>query len=403
MMSSGLVIVLAVAAAIPLLLGLMPWLPLPGALMEIVAGVLIGPTVLGWVQPDDTIRALSVLGLSFLLFLAGFEVDVRRFRGRVGRQVVAALSASVLLAAVAGMVFTATGMRGGILVAIALLATSLGLIVPVLADAGALHRPIGVLTVACASAGEIAAVVALSLGVAGSDTPLAGRLLLLGLLVVLVLVVGAVVLGAERIDRVAMLVDRLADTSAQIRIRLTVLLVAGVALAAAGLGFEAILGAFLAGVLIRTLDPEPEQSHPRYPIKLEAVGFGLLIPVFFVTSGMTLDVGGLIENPSALAGVPLLVAALLVVRGLPGLVFRGELPRPELVAGCLLQATSLPFLADRRADRYRDGSDRTHHRSRAGRRRHRGSADLPADRAAPARSAGLRWVSGGVGGAVGRG
>ncbi len=343
-MSSGLVLVLAVAAAIPLLLGLVPRLPLPGALVEIVAGVVIGPSVLGWVHPDETIRALSVLGLSFLLFLAGFEVDVRRFRGRVGRQVLTALSGSLLLAGGAGVIFNATGMRGGVLVAIALLATSLGLIVPVLADAGALHRPVGVLIVAGASAGEVAAVVALSLGVAGSDIPLAGRLLLLGLLLVLLVLVGTVVLGAEHVRRVAALVDRLADTSAQIRIRLTVLLVAGVALAAAGLGFEAILGAFLAGVLVRTLDPEPEVSHPRYPIKLEAVGFGLLIPVFFVTSGMTLDIGGLIEDPSALAGVPLLVAALLIVRGVPALVFGRELPRSELLATCLLQATSLPFL-----------------------------------------------------------
>jgi Kef-type K+ transport system membrane component KefB len=316
--------VLAVAAAIPLLLGLLPRLPLPGALAEIVVGVVIGPSVLGWVRPDETIGALSVFGLSFLLFLAGFEVDVRRFRGRVGRQVAIALAGSVALAATGGAVFTAVGMRGGVLIAIALLATSLGLIVPVLADAGALQRPVGVLVVACASAGEVAAVVTLSLTTGGSDTPLAGRLLLLGLLVALLIAVGAVVLGAEHVRRITALVNRLADTSAQIRIRLTVLLMAGVALVAAALGFEAILGAFLAGVLVRTLDPEPEVSHPRYPVKLEAVGFGLLIPVFFITSGVTLDIDGLVENPTALAGVPLLVLALLAVRGLPPLVFRGQ-------------------------------------------------------------------------------
>lgn len=343
-MSSGLVIVLAVAAAIPLLLGLGPQVPLPGPVLEIVAGVVIGPSVLAWVHPDETIRALSVLGLSFLLFLAGFEVDIRRFRGRTGRHVALALAGSIVLAAAAGVAFSAVGMRGGLLVAIALLATSLGLVVPVLADSGVLHQPVGVLTVACASAGEVAAVVALSVGVAGSHTPLAGRLLLLGLLVLLLGAVAAVVLGAKHIGRITALVDRLSDTSAQIRIRLTVLLVAGIALAAAALGFEAILGAFMAGVLIRTLDPDPERSHPRYPIKLEAVGFGLLIPVFFVTSGMTLDFTGLIEQPAALAGVPILLLALLLVRGAPAMVFRRELPRPQLLAASLLQATSLPFL-----------------------------------------------------------
>jgi Kef-type K+ transport system membrane component KefB len=342
--SHGLVIVLAVAAAIPLLLGLAPRVPLPGALVEIVAGVVIGPSLLGWVTPDTTIGALAVLGLSFLLFLAGFEVDVRRFRGMVGRRVAAALTMSVALAAAVGAVFTVTEMRGGVVIAIALMATSLGLIVPVLADAGALHRPVGVLAVASASAGEVAAVVALSVGIGGSDMPFVGRLLLLGLLITLLIVVGAVIFGAEHVSRITRLVDRLADTSAQIRVRLTVLLVAGIALAAESLGFEAILGAFLAGVLVRTLDPEPERWHPRYPIKLEAIGFGLLIPVFFVTSGITLDIDGLIENPAALAGVPLLVLALLVVRGLPTLAFRGQLATTELIAVGLLQATSLPFL-----------------------------------------------------------
>ena len=122
------------------------------------------------------------------------------------------------------------------------------------------------LTVACASAGAMGGVIALSIGVAGSHTPLAGRLLLLGLLLALLAVIGGVILGAEHVGRVEGLVNRLADTSAQIRIRLTVLLVAGVALAAFGLGFEAVLGAFLAGVLVRTLDSEPEVSHPYYPI-----------------------------------------------------------------------------------------------------------------------------------------
>jgi Kef-type K+ transport system membrane component KefB len=342
--TKDLVIVLAVAAAIPLLLGLAPRVPVPGELAEIVAGVVIGPSVLGWVHPDEVIRALALFGLSFLLFLGGFEVDVRRFRGQPGRHVLLALTGSVALAAGVGVVCGLIGVRGGLLVAVSLLATWSGQVVRTLTDTGALHRRVGVLTVACASAGAMAGVVALSIGVAGSHTPLAGRLLLLGLLLVLLAVIGGVILGAEHVGRVEVLVNRLADTSAQIRIRLTVLLVAGVALAAFGLGFEAVLGAFLAGVLVRTLDPEPGVSHPYYPIKLEAVGFGLLIPVFFITTGMTLDIRGLAQDPRALVGVPLLIAVLLVVRGLPVLSLRRELRPRELSAVAVLQATSLPFL-----------------------------------------------------------
>lgn len=230
------------------------------------------------------------------------------------------------------------------MIGVALLATSLGLVVPVLADAGALTRPVGRIAVAGASAGEVAAVVLLSVGLAGVDTPLAGRLLLLVLLLCALGVIALAVAGAGHSMRLTALIARLADTSAQIRVRLTVLLVAGLAFAAQALGFEAILGAFLAGLLLRALDPDPERTHPLYPVKLDAIGFGLLVPVFFVTSGLTLDLRGLVEQPSALALVPAFLAALVLVRAVPALAFRADLTGKELVAVGLLQATSLPFL-----------------------------------------------------------
>ncbi len=343
-MSTSLVIVLAVAALGPLLLGLLPVLRLPGALVEIVAGIVLGPSVLGWVRPDATISAFALLGLSFLLFLAGSEVDLRRFRGTLGRQVALSLVISLLVAAAVGGALLALGVGGAALIGVALLATSLGLVVPVLNDAGALARPVGRLAVAGASAGEVAAVVLLSVGLAGGDTPLGGRLLLLVLLVATLGMIALAVFGAEHSMQLSGLITRLSDTSAQIRVRLTVLLVAGLALAAQALGFEAILGAFLAGMLVRALDPEPERTHPLYPVKLEAVGYGLLVPVFFVNSGLILDLRGLAEHPSALAAVPAFLLALLVVRGLPALAFRRELCGRELGAVALLQATSLPFL-----------------------------------------------------------
>ncbi|WP_172435184.1 cation:proton antiporter [Mycobacterium avium subsp. hominissuis] len=343
-MTKDLVIVLAVAAAIPLLLGLLPKVWCPSELAEIVAGVVIGPAVLGWVHPDEVIRALSALGLSFLLFLGGFEVDVRCFRGRTGHHVLLSLVGTSALAAGVGVASTLAGVRGGGLLGIALLATWTGPVVATLTRAGVAHQRVGEVIVACAAGGAMTGVVVLAVGVAGSPTPLSGRLLLLGLLVVLLLVVGGVLVGAEHVARVRLLVTRLADTSAQIRIRLTVLLVAGAALAAFALGFEAVLGAFLAGVLLRTLDPEPEISHPSYPVKLEAIGFGLLIPIFFITSGITLDIPGLAHDPRALIGVPLLSIGLLVVRGLPMVSLRQELPGRQLRGAALLQATSLPFL-----------------------------------------------------------
>jgi Kef-type K+ transport system membrane component KefB len=339
--SVGLVVVLAVAALAPLVA---VRLRLPGALLEIVAGIVLGPAVLGLVRPDATLAALALLGLSFLLFLAGSEVDLRRFRGTLGRRVAVSLTISVVAAAGVVAVLAALGVGGAVVIGVALLATSLGLVVPVLADAGASGRPIGRIAIAGASAGEVAAVVLLSVGLAEGDTPLAGRILLLVLLLAGLAAIGLAVAGVERSMPLTALVARLADTSAQIRVRWTVLLVAGLALAAQSLGFEAILGAFLAGMLVRALDPDPEHTHPLYPVKLEAVGYGLLVPVFFVTSGLTLDLRGLVEHPAALVTVPAFLLALLVVRGLPALAFRRELSGRELSALALLQATSLPFL-----------------------------------------------------------
>jgi Kef-type K+ transport system membrane component KefB len=318
--------------------------PFRFALLETVAGVLLGPSVLGWVTPDATVEAVAVLGLSFLLFLAGSEVDLRRFRGGLGRRVALSLAGSLAAAVLVVAVLVVLGVGGAALIGVALLATSLGLVVPVLSDAGTLGRPVGRLAVAGASAGEVAAVVLLSVGLAGGDTPLAGRLVLLALLLVSLGMIALAVLGVEHSVRLTGVISRLADTSAQIRVRLTVLLVAGLALAAHALGFEAILGAFLAGLLVRALDPDPAATHPLYPVKLEAVGYGLLVPVFFVTSGLTLDLSGLVAHPAALVAVPGFLLALLVVRALPVLAFRAELERRELVAVGLLQATSLPFL-----------------------------------------------------------
>jgi Kef-type K+ transport system membrane component KefB len=340
-MSTGLVVVLAVAALAPLVA---VRLRLPGALLEIVAGIVLGPAVLGLVRPDATLSAVALLGLSFLLFLAGSEVDLRRFRGSLGKRVAVSLTISVVAAAGVVAVLAALGVGGAVVIGVALLATSLGLVVPVLADAGASGRPIGRIAIAGASAGEVAAVVLLSVGLAESDTPLAGRILLLVLLLAGLAAIGLAVAGVGHSMPLTALVARLADTSAQIRVRWTVLLVAGLALAAQALGFEAILGAFLAGMLVRTLDPDPEHTHPLYPVKLDAVGYGLLVPVFFVTSGLTLDLRGLVEHPAAPATVPAFLLALLVVRGLPALAFRRELPGRELAALALLQATSLPFL-----------------------------------------------------------
>src|SRR5207244_6682372 len=133
------------------------------------------------------------------------------------------------------------------------------------------------------------------------------------------------------------------DTTAEIRVRIAVLLLIAFVAMAERLGLETILGAFIAGELLNLVDKDTS-THPNFRLKLEAIGYGFLVPVFFVTSGLRFDLGALLDSPSAFARVPLFLLALLVVRGVPALLYSRTVGRREAVAAALLQATSLPFI-----------------------------------------------------------
>jgi Kef-type K+ transport system membrane component KefB len=153
-----------------------------------------------------------------------------------------------------------------------------------------------------------------------------------------------VVRTAERSKHVEEDLLRLQDSSAQIRVRAAmVLLIAFVALAE-GLGLEVILGSFAAGALLSLLDPDKRMTHPEFRTKLEAMGFGLFIPVFFVTAGIRFDLQALLDDPSNLVMVPIFLAALLAVRGLPAVIYRGFVGGRRATIAGVLQATSLPFI-----------------------------------------------------------
>src|SRR3954465_11224528 len=121
---SGLLIVSVVAFGAPFVLGLLPGLRLPAVVLEIVAGIVVGPSVLGWVEVDQTIAVVSTLGLAFLLFLAGLEIDFTRLRGPVLRLTAIGFGVSFALALVVAGALKAAGLVDApLLVAITLVAT----------------------------------------------------------------------------------------------------------------------------------------------------------------------------------------------------------------------------------------------------------------------------------------
>lgn len=342
---NGVAIVAAVALAAPLALGLFPKLRLPAIVLEIVLGIAIGPQVLGWVSIDTPIQVLSLLGLAFLLLLAGLEVEYDRFRGRVLRRTALGYAISFGLALLIGLGLDAGGLvRSPLLVAIVLSATSLGIVIPVLKDADQVRTQFGQLVVAAASIAEIATIVLLSLFFSEETSSVGVRLVLLGLFGLFVVAVGVAVLGAEHSLRISAAMVRLQDTTAEIRIRASFLLLAVFVVLAERLEFEAILGAFFAGAIIKLVDRDQAMTHPQFRRKLEAVGYGVFVPFFFVSTGVRFDLDGLFTSWEAIARVPIFLGALLVARGLPALVYRPLTTRAQTAAAALLQATSLSFL-----------------------------------------------------------
>ena len=341
----NLLAVTAIAVVAPLVVALVPGLRLPAVVLEIVAGIVVGPAVLGWVHVDLPVQILSILGLAFLLFLAGMEIDLQRLHGPTLRLAGVAFAFSVAAAVVVGYLAFAAGLaKSPLLIGIILLATSLGLVVPVLKDAREASTPFGQLVIGAASLADFGAVILLSLFFSREASSPITKLILLG---GFALVIGLLVLGIQRVERgmrLSGLLVRLQDTTAEIRVRASLLLLVAFVALAERLGLETILAAFLAGATLRLIDRDQGRTHPNFALKLEAIGYGFLIPVFFVTSGLQFDLRALFGSPSALLRLPVFLAGLLIVRGAPALIYRGTIGLRRSIAAGLLQATSLPFI-----------------------------------------------------------
>jgi Kef-type K+ transport system membrane component KefB len=318
---------------------------LPSVVLEIVVGIALGPAVLGWVHVDDPVQVFATVGLAYLLFLAGLEIDFERLRGRVLRLALVGFVVSLGIAIVVGVALKAGGfVQQPLFVAIVLSATSLGVLVPVLKDAGESGSTFGQLIIASATIADFATVILLSLFFSRESGSTTSKVILLAGLFVVAVLVTLLIAGVEHSRRLSEVMRRLQDTTAQIRIRAAFMLLIGLVALATELGLEVILGAFIAGAIISLVDRDRAMTHPDFRLKLEAAGFGIFIPVFFVTTGVRYDLDALTADASTLLHVPIFLAALVVVRGLPALLYRSVIPRERLLVAVLMQATSLPFI-----------------------------------------------------------
>ena len=309
----SLLCIVAVSFAAPLISWSIPRRLLPETVLLIAGGVLIGPSGLGIAHEGQDIAFLKELGVAFLFLMAGYEIDVNELRGSGGRHAMAAWAGSLSLAFAAVAVVGVSGgafSANGIAIAIAMTSTAIGTILPILRERGLLPTAVGAAILNHGAVGEVGPIILMAL-LLGSRSTWASLAILLVFLAVTLLIV-------RFTDRVRRAGRRFIEairlggtTTAQTTVRITVLLLVGLCALAEAFDLDVVLGAFAAGFILRYALPD---GNRQFEEKLDGLAYGFFIPIFFVVSGMGIDLG---MSEQSLATIGAFLLLLVLVRGLP--------------------------------------------------------------------------------------
>lgn len=337
-----LFLVALIAVAAPLVSELPIRLRLPIVVLEIALGIVVGPYVLGWAQATGVLAFLGTLGLGFLFFLAGLELDFDELRGAPVQLGVKSWAVSIIAAMAVTLVLRATGfVSAPIMIATALATSAIGTLLPILRDSGEMKSHFGKLVLGAGAVGELGPVLVVSLLLTREHTTWQQTLLLLAFAGVAL--AAAMAASKVRLRPIVRLLERTLHASSQLPVRICILLMIGLVVLADEFGLDLILGAFAAGMVVR-LASEGEKGEVLRE-KLEAIGYGFLVPLFFVASGIKFNLGSLLESTNAMLRVPLYVGLFLLVRGAPSLLFyRKDLERGERLPFMLYISTALPLI-----------------------------------------------------------
>jgi Kef-type K+ transport system membrane component KefB len=338
--TSLLVIVGTAAVAAMIVLAISPRLVIPVVVVELVLGIAIGPQAADVAQVDPTTEFLSNLGLGMLFFFAGYEIDFDRIRGRPLTLAAVGWGLSLVLAYGIGGILAAAGVIVSYLfTGSAMATTAIGTLIPILRDAGELKTKFGTYLLAAGAIGEFGPILLITL-ILSAHNPVHEALVLIAFVVLAVM---AGILAVRSAWRGWPLVERTLETSSQLAVRLAVVLVFGLVALAAELGLDLLLGGFVAGIITRVALRGREVEVLES--KLTAVGYGLLIPFFFVVSGMNFDLDALTSSAEAVLKMLMFFALFLVVRGVPALLlYRGVLGLRDRAALAFYSATELPLV-----------------------------------------------------------
>lgn len=338
----SLVVILVAAALAPLIVDLPNRLRLPAVVAEITLGILIGPQVLGFAEPVGVVEFLSTVGLAFLFFLGGLEVDFDRVRGLPAK--LGGYGWLISLALGLGIAFGLEEIDFVLsteLVGVAICTTAIGTLMPILRDAGELKRPLGPFVLAAGVAGEFGPLIVVALVLTAGRTPGVSFALLIAFVVISVLT--AVVATRARTPRIVAAIHDAMASSGQAAVRLALVVLFGLVFLASEFGFDIVLGAFAAGLVVGLVTKTEATEDVR--MRLETIGFGFVVPIFFVVTGMNFDLEALFDSPTNLLRLPLFLALFLIVRGAPVfLLYRTAIPNVDRLPLTLYSATALPLV-----------------------------------------------------------
>ncbi|MFE6807684.1 cation:proton antiporter [Streptomyces sp. NPDC057681] len=311
-----LILIMAAAVLAPLLAhGVGRWVRIPVVIFEIVLGILIGPDVLDWAHGGEVIDVLSDLGLSMLIFLAGYEIQFAAIRGDTLRRSVWAWVVSLALGLGVALALTGLDWARAVIVGTALTSTALGTVLPILRDSGDLEGRFGTVMMAFGAVGEFGPIIAMAVLLSGRK-PGAATVVLA---VFAAITAGAVFLAVRpRRPWFSRIIRSTLHTSAQFAVRFVMLLLVAMLALSQELGLDVLLGAFAAGLLTRlVLKGSAPESSEEILTRVEAMGFGFLVPLFFVVTGIEFDLASLLDGGHALLLLPVFLVLFVVVRGLP--------------------------------------------------------------------------------------
>jgi Kef-type K+ transport system membrane component KefB len=338
--AASFLVIVAVAALAGLIVTIMgPRLVIPVVVVELLLGILIGPQVAGIARLDPATEFFGNLGLGMLFFFAGYEINFERIRGLPLRLAVVGWLISLVLAySLAGTLAAAGVLVSGLYTGSAMATTAIGTLIPILRDAGELRTRFGTHLLAAGAAAEFGPILLVTL-VLSTGQPL-HEAAILTVFIALAVVTG--ILAVRTAWRGWPLIERTLEASSQLGVRLAVVLVFGLVALASELGLELLLGGFVAGMITRLALRGRELD--AFESKLTAVGYGFLIPFFFVTSGMAFNAEELFTDAVALLKLPLFVALFLIVRGVPALLLYRRFPLRDRTALGFFCATELPLV-----------------------------------------------------------